>query len=727
MEKEPPSAVTSSSPRNGQSRKIRLISCSTCQQRKVKCDKAKPTCSNCAKHRASCVYVPPALPIRKKKRKSPEEELVGRLKRYECLLRANGISTDDDPDHASTSIEKSSISEASTTSIVAGGVSSLRKQDGANHNHFKPAGNFVVDAGKQSFIESPLWNILSDELQGPVDMRRLSQPNCRESHQVLNGAASEGLFNAGDFLLSNAATHSAAELKAMHPRPLIIFRLWQVFLDNINPLTKLLHAPTVQQHLLDASANLEKISREWEALMFAIYLSAIQSMSAHECQDVMEEAKGVLVRRYHAAVRSALLRADFTSSLDLLLVQAFALYLLSVRQYHEPNSLWILTGTAVRLGQRIGLHRDGSLVGLSPFETEIRRRMWWRLLALDGQTAELCGAGLSIAFPQYDCKRPLNVNDSDLSPNMSALPSEHDGPTEMIFCGFRYEIGLFLRNAKASCNWVESGLRDRAMEEKRKQLDELRALIERKYLRFCDPSVPLHLFARLMGEATIMALRLVAPYPRRYPQGLVEMTAKERDEVFWISMDVLGLYNLSQRTESIRRFLWNVNVQFQWHAFIILAHELQLRPEDQHTHDAWSKIEELFDYNPDVIANTNSALHKAVSRMILKAWSVRQTRLRRSSIPPLQTPAFIATLQSQNAKQDAASQPKMSSYTPSEAAATGLAPNSQPIVPESAPGGNGYLENLAPNVLADGTSIDWSEWDYLLQDFELQNASFAQT
>ena len=721
---EEPRPPVTSPPTNGQRGKTRLISCSTCQQRKVKCDKAQPTCSNCAKHRASCVYIPPALPIRKK-RKSPEEELVGRLRRYERLLRAHGISTDDDPDHASTSIEKGSISEASTTSIVTERVSSLKKQDGTNHNHFKPSGNFVVDAGKQSFIESPLWNILSDELQGPVDMRRLSQPNCRESHQVSNGAASEGFFNAGDFLLSNAATHSAAELKAMHPRPLIIFRLWQVFLDNINPLTKLLHAPTVQQHLLDASANLEKISREWEALMFAIYLSAIQSMSTHECQNVMGEAKGVLVRRYHAAVRSALLRANFTSSLDLLLVQAFALYLLSVRQYHDPNSLWILTGTAVRLGQRIGLHRDGSLVGLSPFETEIRRRMWWRLLALDGQTAELCGAGLSIAFPQYDCKRPLNVNDSDLSPNMSALPSEHNGPTEMIFCGFRYEIGLFLRNAKASNNWMESGLRDRALEEKKKQLDELRTLIERKYLRFCDPSVPLQLFARLMGEATIMALRLVAPYPRRYPQGLVEMTAKERDEVFWISMDVLGLYNLSQRTESIRRFLWNVNVQFQWHAFIIIAHELQLRPEDQHTHDAWSKIEELFEYNPDVIANINSPLHKAVSRMILKAWSVRQTRLRRSSTP-LPTPAFIATLQTQATKQDAAN-PARLPYTPSEAAATELAPISQAIVPESATGSNAFLENVTPNVLADGTPIDWSEWDYLLQDCELQNASFAQT
>ena len=317
------------------------------------------------------------------------------------------------------------------------------------------------------------------------------------------------------------------------------------------------------------------------------------------------------------------------------------------------------------------------------------------------------------------------MNDSDLSPNMSALPSEHDGATEMIFCGFRYEIGLFLRNVKASSNWIESGIGDRAVEEKKNQLDELQTLIEHKYLRFCDPSVPLHLFARLMGEATIMALRLVAPYPRRYPQGLIEMSPKERDEVFWISMHVLGIYNLSQRTESIRRFLWNVNVQFQWHAFIILAHELQLRPEDKHTRDAWSKIEELFAYNADVIVNTKSSLHNAVSRLILKAWSVRHHRFLQSSTQ-LVTPAFIATLQSQAAQKDVVKQAH-SPFAPSKTTTTELTPTSQPIMMETASSTNDLLDAVTPNVLADGTPIDWSEWDYLLQDFELQNASFAQT
>ena len=236
----------------------------------MKCDKAQPTCSNCAKHRTSCVYVAPALSLRKK-RKCPREEIFGRLKRYERLLEAHGIHADGDLDHASTEIKPHRVLVTPKPYVVTQSVSRATNEDGIGHDPSKPSGNFVSDAGKQSYIESPLWAILSGDLQGAIDIQRLSQSSSTDSHQISDRATPGGFLNAGDFLLHNAARHSASELRAMHPKPLIIFRLWQVFLDNINPLTKLIHAPTTQQRLLEASANLENISREWEALLFAIY------------------------------------------------------------------------------------------------------------------------------------------------------------------------------------------------------------------------------------------------------------------------------------------------------------------------------------------------------------------------------------------------------------------------------------------------------------------------
>lgn len=79
----------------------------------------------------------------------------------------------------------------------------------------------------------------------------------------------------------------------------------------------------------------------------------------------------------------------------------------------------------------------------------------------------------------------------------------------MIFCGFRNEIRLFLKNTKANSKWIDTGSNEVPVDEENNHLDELQAFAERKYLGFCDPSVPLHLFTKLTGEATIMALRLV--------------------------------------------------------------------------------------------------------------------------------------------------------------------------------------------------------------------------
>ena len=78
----------------------------------------------------------------------------------------------------------------------------------------------------------------------------------------------------------------------------------------------------------------------------------------------------------------------------------------------------------------MGLHRERSLRGLSPFDTEIRRRLCWQILIMDSRSAQLSGAAIDAHFHLFwDTKRPLNVNDIDLSPSMSELLSEHDGLT----------------------------------------------------------------------------------------------------------------------------------------------------------------------------------------------------------------------------------------------------------------------------------------------------------
>ncbi len=118
-------------------------------------------------------------------------------------------------------------------------------------------------------------------------------------------------------------------LSAFHPNPGQIFRLWQTFLDNVNPLIKVIHVPTVQQQLLEASENLEDVSKSMEALMFAIYSLAAISMSNIECESIFGETKNALITRYRNATRYALIAADFITTSDLVVLQAFVLFLVS--------------------------------------------------------------------------------------------------------------------------------------------------------------------------------------------------------------------------------------------------------------------------------------------------------------------------------------------------------------------------------------------------------------
>lgn len=70
-------------------------SCVLCQQRKVKCDKQKPSCGNCIKARAECIPSAPTQP-RRRKRKLAETDLVDRLRKYEHLLKTHGIKIEDE-------------------------------------------------------------------------------------------------------------------------------------------------------------------------------------------------------------------------------------------------------------------------------------------------------------------------------------------------------------------------------------------------------------------------------------------------------------------------------------------------------------------------------------------------------------------------------------------------------------------------------------------------------
>src|SRR5436190_11438545 len=84
-----PSLGMRTAPSTETSQQLNIRSCITCRRRKVRCDKQRP-CSNCVKARVECIFPGPGRAPRKSK-KSPDRELLARLRRLEGVVQSLSV------------------------------------------------------------------------------------------------------------------------------------------------------------------------------------------------------------------------------------------------------------------------------------------------------------------------------------------------------------------------------------------------------------------------------------------------------------------------------------------------------------------------------------------------------------------------------------------------------------------------------------------------------------
>lgn len=130
---------------------------------------------------------------------------------------------------------------------------------------------------------------------------------------------SELLFGAAESPMTNA--------EDLSPSPAHIVRLWQIYLDRCNPLTKIIHVPTVQPFLLQATGTSPQLPKNVEALLFSIYTLATVSMSKEECEELLEMSRDKALARFSQGVRLTLMRMGFLKTHDLFTLQALVIYL----------------------------------------------------------------------------------------------------------------------------------------------------------------------------------------------------------------------------------------------------------------------------------------------------------------------------------------------------------------------------------------------------------------
>ncbi|KAF5027120.1 hypothetical protein F66182_785 [Fusarium sp. NRRL 66182] len=575
-------------------------SCVTCRRRKVRCDKQMP-CSNCRRAQIPCVFPAPGRAPRQPRRKDPnalpknssvrEIELMKRLRKLEGIVEelsgqievesgGKGPSSHSSPEAVHTaqtsSIETSAPNpqrQPSNASSHAGNMGQVggspRSSEAASdqsetarkHLHQK-FGSLVLNdtSGNRRYVSNGLWVKLNDELDSiREETQKLTDEDFDESDYEDTPDNSPATALTADHHSFIFGYRSAdVNLEKCRPLPSHIPFLWSVYQENVEPLIKVLHVPTMEPIIRDARKNHEQLSPENQALVWAIYYAAITSLEPDEVRANLGANREDVLAQYRFAVEQSLAKANFLNASDISIIQAFVIFLLVVKRQDESRFCWSLTGLVVHLAQGMGLHRDGSHFGLRPFETEMRRRLWWSLLLLDLRSADERGTDLIIQDTAYDTQKPSNINDKDISPESTEAPEDREGPSDCAVALVRHEIAGFGRRlfrigaAAASSCLKGSQFDNTSFADRERMLLDVYQRVENKYLRYfrSNPD-PLYWTAGTIARMIMAKMCIVIYQPVLFPgsENEGDLSEDARERVFVAVIDVIE-YNHVMNTDS---------------------------------------------------------------------------------------------------------------------------------------------------------------------------------
>ncbi|KAH8587162.1 fungal-specific transcription factor domain-containing protein [Bisporella sp. PMI_857] len=580
------------------------LSCVLCHRRKIKCDRLVEGCGNCAKARTVCIY-PETKIAPKRARTRPSLQSKEHAKRERELERKLKVLEAKVHILATATIGSQISNKSPSPAIEGGSVGELKLNVGAVRRDGKisvrpftvgqvAAGDTVQsDTTGQIVSNRTITDQFWQNFTGEVE----------NIEELLDGLS---IDNQSPFNLASISQQgflfgyhsSMVNLYPLHPGSNYASRYWQLYVENIDPVTKILHVPSFEKKFNDAHKDLQRLEAGSEALMFSIYYSVISSLSVDMVQAEFKESRDNLLKKYQFGIEQALSKAKFMKSKELAPLQALTLYLIC--QVHEDEDIfWTMTGLTIRLAQNLRIHRDGTTFNLSPFEVEMRRRLWWHICALDCRAAEGHGSVSSISDGMFDAKLPLNIDDTDISPDATDPARSKKGRTDMSFC---FTVFLITRTMCRLNHQLLGGheydkFGVNTIEEKLKMVEEYRQTIEE--YSFHDIHSP-----RLIDWVTIalskMMLRKMwlSIYHPPYRSSTDIIPPEARSKLLLISLEVIERSRSLETEQSAQQWAWLFRSYVQWHAIAYLLAGLcqpqQYELDQEFINRAWHQLDCAF-------------------------------------------------------------------------------------------------------------------------------------
>ncbi|KAK5991896.1 Transcription factor vrtR1-like protein [Cladobotryum mycophilum] len=654
-----------------------LWNCLNCRRRKLKCDRQHP-CINCTQRRLECVFPTSGRTVRQPNSRARtthmtsearKAELMDRIRRLEGVIDGlnnnNGYAKPDPPEQPQPqpppgkerpeqAQRKEQRHETSSSSIlVRDGVAGLdftslfrdfrttESMTGpselwAKNRQALQEPGVMLSGGRGGglYVRDRFWATVQEEVkriretfeeleedEQEADFPHLSDISASSPpHDSFPGASASFVFNSP----GSVDVRALEQLRPLPPHTLFI---WQLFIDNVDPFFKVLHVPTMSQVVQESKGQFGLLDASMEALMFSIAFAAVTSLPSDEVVVNFNMDKSSLMSRFRQGTECALSRADFIHTTELSVVQAMAIYLYACRRYETMRFQWCMEGMLFRIAAAMGLHRDGTqFPNLSPFEVEMRRRVWWHICFLDFCSGDIRGSDLSMSDHFFDTHLPTNVEDADLDPDMKEPPVPKECVTRVTLCLLRcdtWRVGKIIESIISRLGTSKSESEATIM-EKLAKLEEAKEEIFNKYMKFLHPETPVESLMITRVKVFANKFNLLIDQVRwRHLSGSKDSLSPDRS--FELSMAILkDTWSVTQN-EVTKRVAWQCQNDILWQPLAVVMHRLGYGEWDHDTEDAWQLAIRSLDMLPRAVKS--EPLWYSLCVLISKAQSHRHKEL----------------------------------------------------------------------------------------------------
>jgi hypothetical protein len=214
---------------------------------------------------------------------------------------------------------------------------------------------------------------------------------------------------------------------------------------NYDPALYIIHGPTFQKQYDQHWMNPSETPVIWLAMTFAMMVIALQSFQRVDDEPLEYQGRTFqMLRDYRRLTAQSLALADPMQPINQM-IETLILYVLGEFGRSGDADATVLIGVSVivRLASRMGYHRDSKYFpAISPFQGEMRRRLWTVVRQCDLLFSSQAGLPPMIRSNEFNTELPRNLYDDELYEDMKTLPPSRPRtePTPMCYVIYKAQL-----------------------------------------------------------------------------------------------------------------------------------------------------------------------------------------------------------------------------------------------------------------------------------------------